>query len=126
VKVDSDSDDDWGDKWQGDKGQGDKGQIDKLGTDVDLETQIKVTVDTYNTWQDAELHNGILEAINQISAKVEEKKLELGGGADADDTGEATVGGDAGETTMAEKPKYWKKRGTSSRGGFYGTYGHYI
>jgi len=89
---DSDTDDDdWG-EWLGDKKQ------TKGGCDTS-EAAIKNTISNWATWQDPDLHAGILEAINSLEAKTSAKRAEL---------------------QRADKPTkqtYWKRRGTSTRAG---------
>lgn len=73
-------------------------------------------VETYKQWNaagDTELHQGILDAIQELTQKAEDRKSELG-----------SASSNTSSNNM--RPKWWNKRGTSSRGGYYGTCGLYM
>jgi len=136
---DDDSSDDWG-HWTsaGIVGAGsvDAGSVgaDSVGADsvaadsvaadhvdadhVDADTVDADTVDadhvdaddvvaTCRVWADDELNAGILQALQELA---EAKKTDI----------------IANNKSVGERPKWWKKRGTSTRGGSYGTYDLYI
>ena len=122
-----DSDDDWGD-WRGDADSAvapgsvdanmvvDAGNADASSVDADSvvaagSADADSAVDTGNVmdavatcrdWADEELNAGILQALQELA---ETKKASI----------------IAKDNAASERPKWWKKRGTSSRGGS-GTY----
>ena len=89
---DTDDDDDWG-KWKG----------DKIGAGHQ-EATIKNTINNWATWQDPDLHAGILKAIDALQEKTEQKRAEL-------------QIADKQNEDKQTKQTYWKRRGTSTRAG---------
>ena len=123
IVDDDDSDSsDWGD-WQGDRNKGADSVADSVAGSLAAESvadsmadSVTDQVETYKQWNsagDTELHQGILDAIQELTKKAEDRKSELGSAA-------------SNKSSDDKRPKWWKKRGTSSRGGSYGTYGLYI
>jgi hypothetical protein len=123
IVDDDDSDSsDWGD-WQGDRNKGADSVADSVAGSLAAESvadsmadSVTDQVETYKQWNsagDTEVHQGILDAIQELTKKAEDRKSELGSAA-------------SNKSSDDKRPKWWKKRGTSSRGGSYGTYGLYI
>lgn len=114
--CDSDSDsDDWGkwvgskteeaDKWVGSKTE--EAQEDKV-EDAN-EAAIRSSINSWTEWKDMALHDAILKGIYDIA---EAKRAQL-------NNEEHVQTAERSEPTSSEQPKqkYWKRRGTSTRGG---------
>jgi hypothetical protein len=118
LAVDSSSDDDdWG-NWRGDHTVK-VDHEDEMDANADLHAKADVAVATYRDWAaDDELQSGILEGLQALYDRAEAKKGEIAANTKKTNEGQSKP--------THERPRWWKKRGTSTRGGAYGLYGLYI